>query len=232
MFKRVVAITFLLFGLFLLTSCDNVFKAEKSDALKFKEEYETLNNGDNGAGRNYRPLEIAEDNPFIYTTAEELVKKIDADETFLVYFGYPTCPWCRSMLPSLMQALNDNHISRIYYVNVLDIRNSLEYNDGIKTVKEGSKGYTDLLDRLGNILEDYELQDDNGTAVTTGQKRIYAPTILSVLNGEGKILKTSADTLLTDAYQELTPEINDSIYKACREVIASINTSCEIDRNC
>ncbi len=51
-----------------------------------------------------RELTIADNNPFVYKTAEELVKMIEEDKTFTVYFGFSTCPWCRSVMTSLIDS--------------------------------------------------------------------------------------------------------------------------------
>ena len=54
-----IVVTLLSASLFLLTGCVD----KKSDAYKFKKEYESINNKDNGHGNKYRSLNIPNDNP-------------------------------------------------------------------------------------------------------------------------------------------------------------------------
>ena len=72
-------------------------KYDKKEALKFKNTYEALN-GEKMGENEYRKLSIDENNPFVKTTDEEVVKKIENKDTFYVYFGDPKCPWCRSVI--------------------------------------------------------------------------------------------------------------------------------------
>ena len=71
-----------------LTGCNNGGdeKVVKTDAIKFKEEYESIN-GEELYGKKARELTIPEKNPFVYATADEIVEMMDNDETFAVYFG-------------------------------------------------------------------------------------------------------------------------------------------------
>ena len=61
-------------------------KGAETDAEKFKREYENLNGEKNDSGKSYRELNISKNNPIIYSTADEIVDKIDNKETFAVYF--------------------------------------------------------------------------------------------------------------------------------------------------
>ena len=86
----------ILIGLLLvtLTACEQKLDPGK-DAIRFKQEYEALNGEENGNGKNYRVVEIDENNPFVYATTDEIVEKINNKESFVVYFGFAKCPWCR-----------------------------------------------------------------------------------------------------------------------------------------
>ena len=128
-----------------------------TDGMLFKEEYEAINNNENEDGSIVRELDISEDNPFVYKDATELVESIDNDETFVVYFGYASCPWCRSIITPLIEAAQENDIDTIYYVDVQNIRDRYELNDDNEAVRtvEGSEAYYELLDRLDSVLEPY-----------------------------------------------------------------------------
>ena len=127
-----------------------------TDAIKFKSEYEAVN-GEKQGDYTVRKLSISEENPFIYSSAEEIVKKINNNETFVVYFGFATCPWCRSVLPSLIDSAKDNNVDVIYYVDVLNIRNKYELDENNKAVEtvKGSDAYYELLTLLDSVLDEY-----------------------------------------------------------------------------
>ena len=186
-----------------------------SDAIKFKNEYEELNGEKTSYGDySYRNLDIDDDNPIIYKSAKEVLDMIQSKETFLVYFGFSDCPWCRSVIETLLKVSNDLDITNIYYVDVKDIRDTLnidEMNEVI-TTKEGSKEYYRLLDELSNVLDDYTLTDKNGNEVNTNKKRIYAPNIVAIVDGVATKMTTGISDKQTDAFMELTDEIKNESY--------------------
>ena len=218
-----------------LTGCGNNEdeKVVKTDAIKFKEEYESIN-GEELYGKKARELTIPEKNPFVYATADEIVEMMDNEETFAVYFGFNTCPWCRAAVSTLIDVANDLGLKKIYYVDVKEIRNVLEVKDGKVTTKtEGSKGYMDLLERLDKVLADYELKDDKGKVVDTKMKRIYAPNIVSVVDGKAEKMTTATSDDLENPYDELTDKIIADSYdmiECTLECISNKNNVC--DRNC
>ena len=190
-------------------SKDNEVK--ETDAYKFKVEYEALNGQKNDSGKTYRTLNISKDNRIKYSTAQEIVKKIDNNESFVVYFGFAKCPWCRSMIENLLE-LADEKSTDIYYVDVLDIRDTLEVVDGkVTTTKEGDKYYMELLDRLDAVLSDYSLSDEDGNSYETNEKRIYAPNVVAIVNGKSEKLTEGISEDLKDPYGKLTDKmIKDS----------------------
>ena len=207
---------------------------EISDAEKFKEEYESLNGTKSTSGKKIRSIEIDKDNPFIYKEASDIVKAIKDKETFLVYFGFPSCPWCRSVLPTLVNVAKDYSVDKIYYVNIKDIRDTKEVDkDGkVTTSKEGTKDYNKLLDKLDSVLSDYTLTDEKGKEVKTDEKRIYAPNIVVVVKGKAKKITTGISEKQDDAYMELTDDMKDEMYKSIEEVIkvySKENASCDVN---
>ena len=96
---------------------------------------------------------------------------------------------------------------------VKEIRDQLDVDDdgNVITVKEGSEGYIGLLKRFDEVLEDYTLEYD-GDEIKTGEKRIYAPNVVSVVNGDAKELETGISDKQEDAYQELTEEMKKETY--------------------
>ena len=188
---------------------------EKTDAMKFKEEYESVNNKVNEhTKKENRELNIPKNNPIVYATAEDIVKRIDNKETFIVYFGFAECPWCRSVIEQLLKVAEEKKVEKIYYVDVLNIRDVREIaEDGaITTTTEGSKGYMDLLTRLDSVLADYTLTDENDEEVSAEEKRIYAPNVVAISRGEAIQLETGISPKLTDPYSKLTDNIKKYAY--------------------
>jgi thiol-disulfide isomerase/thioredoxin len=102
--KRSILVVIAVILLVIISVC-NFEKEEKiTDALKFKNEYESIN-GDKIGETDYkvRKLNIPEDNPFVYAEANDIISMMDNNDTFVVYFGFSSCPWCRSVLPTLLE---------------------------------------------------------------------------------------------------------------------------------
>ncbi|MBR4177786.1 MAG: hypothetical protein IKR57_00365 [Bacilli bacterium] len=190
---------------------------KKTDAYKFKTEYESLNGVENDYGKTYRSLTINKKNRMIYSTAEEIVNKTKNKETFIVYFGFSKCPWCRSMIENLVDLSIENEMD-IYYVDVLDIRDTIEYVDGeYKTTKEGDKYYMELIDLYANVLSDYTIKLPEGENPSMDayipEKRIYAPNVIAVVNGEAKEMVEGVSEELEDPYGKITKEMKETSIK-------------------
>ena len=212
--KKVLSIILILTMIISITGC--TISDDIKDSDKFKEEYESQNGKKSKSGKEYRKVSIPEDNPFVYATAEEIIKKIDNKETFIVYFGFSTCPWCRSVIEELIKCANDSDVDKIYYVDIKDIRDTREINkDGeIETTKEGTKGYMELLDKLDEVLDEYTVTvtDSEEDEISLEEKRIYAPNLVAVVNSKATKLEYGISNKLTDPYMELTDEIKKDIY--------------------
>ena len=206
--KNILFISILVFVL-LLTGCTS-----NKDALKFKEEYESLNGQTSKSGKEHRTLDIDEDNPFIYITASDLIEKIENEETFYVYFGDKLCPWCRSVIEKAIEIANKKGINKIYYIPIWDddgneiLRDKYELKDGkAKKVSDGIEEYEELLEYFEDVLSDYNLTDEDGNKVEVGEKRIYAPNFIYVKDGETKKLVTGISESQKDSREKLSKEI-------------------------
>ena len=218
----------------------DVPKMKNTDAVTFKTEYESLNEVSIDDEHTYRSLEIPESNPFVYITAEELVKKIDEKETFVVYFGFSSCPWCRSVINNLITSAKSNHIDQIYYVDVKNIRDTyvLDENHNPERTVEGTKGYYDLLERLGRVLDSYAnltytVKEKKKTVikeVEIGEKRIYAPSVVVVRDGIAAGKTSGISNKLTNPYGMITEEMNaDSLEQFNNLFKLLSHDSCSID---
>ena len=223
--KKIEVIVIAIISLFLLTGCVD----KNSDAYKFKKEYESINNKDNGHGKKYRKLSISVDNPFIYQTPEELLDKVNKKESFIVYFGFKECPWCRSVVEELIKSSKDKKVDKIYYVDVLNIRDVKEKDESgnIKTTKEGNTAYMELIDKFSNVLDDYTIDGES-----IGEKRIYAPNVIAVSNGKAIQLETGISDELTDPYSKLTSKIKKYAYnkfKCLIKCLEDASITCQKD---
>ena len=209
--KKVFLILILFIGLF-VTGC----YANNKDALKFKEEYEKINGDKTSYSDNkYRTLKIDKNNPYVYSSAKDILEKINNKETFYVYFGSSYCPWCRSVIEKSIESAQKNNIKKIYYVDIWNgfhneiLRDTYKLNDKNEAEKEkdGTKEYYKLLEKFDNLLEDYTLTTDDGEEVKVGEKRIFAPDFIYVENGVAKRITSATSENQKDADAKLTKEI-------------------------
>lgn len=208
----------------------------QTDGIKFKEEYEKLNGKKNDQGKKYREITIDSKNKMVYKTTEEVLNLIDKKKSFVLYFGFDTCPWCRSVLPTLASISKELN-QEVYYIDVKDIRDTFELDDDNKPklVKKGSKDYSKLLEKLEPVLEDYTLTDSDNNEIKVGEKRIYAPSIVSVIDGKAKELTTGISDKQTDGYMKLTKEMEKDTYNKIKKVLKQVsnkNNTCYLDKGC
>ena len=149
---KIVAIVFLVLlglGLFLiLKDKDNSNnKINNEDVLKFKEEYEAINSN------NAVKVIIDENSPIEYLEYSEFEEKLNSGASFVVYLGFPTCPWCRNIINPLFDVALENN-SIVYYINVRELKKD-----------------TENFDKLFNVLYDYlDVNPD-------GVKTLYVPDV-------------------------------------------------------
>ena len=208
----------------------------QTDGIKFKEEYEKLNSKKNDQGKKYSEITIDSKNKIVYKTTEEVLNLIDKKKSFVLYFGFDTCPWCRSVVPTLASISKELN-QEVYYIDVKDIRDTFELDDDNKPklVKKGSKDYSKLLEKLEPVLEDYTLTDSDNNEIKVGEKRIYAPSIVSVIDGKAKELTTGISDKQTDGYMKLTKEMEKDTYNKIKKVLKQVsdkNNTCYLDKGC
>ena len=203
--KKLLYSLLIVISLFFITGCG---KKIETDGEKFKKEYESLNGTTiNNTRYEYPSVEIDGDNPVKYASYDEVLKLL-TDGTGVIYLGYPNCPWCRNVVPVLLEAANEVGIDEILYINMKDERDEIKVKeDGtLEIVKEGSEGYKKLLTRLDPILDEYILKDVHGNEVNTNEKRIFVPIVIFVRDGE--IVAYHVDTVpsQTNPFEKLNEE--------------------------
>lgn len=227
-----ILLSFLLIICIFLTGCGK--QSTISDSQRFKKEYESIN-GKLDVDRNIiRELEIDENNPIVYSTADEIVEKIQNKESFVVYFGYASDPWCRSIIHTLLDVSHEESLNKLYYVDISQIRDSmsLDRNGNLMTNVEGTTGYKKLVELFKDYLSDYIITNDSGDIVNTKTKRIYAPTVIGIVKGEVSRIETGISKEFSDPYMELTDDVVSYMYDRFKCVIKCISedsNSCSIE---
>ena len=161
---------------------------QTADEKQFKDEYEGLNN----ASASMKKVEIPRRNFIKYISMKEASKILDSGSG-VIYFGFSGCPQCRMAVPFLIEAANKSKVDTIYYVDIRpynkkenDLRDSFELDERnkAKKIKDADSDYYNILLALANNLEEYTLETDSGKKVSTGEKRLFAPTVVAVKDGK------------------------------------------------
>ena len=154
------------------------------DALKFKSEYEKLNGVEVSNGNVYQTMKIDRRNKVKYATLDE-ARDFLVNETGLIYFGMPECPWCRGVTPTLFEEVKKSSLKNILYVDVKDLRNTYSIvDDKPVETKKASQAYYDILSILDKYLDNYKVQDDDGVEHVLQEKRLYVPMVVAVREGK------------------------------------------------
>lgn len=208
-------------------------EAEISEGTKiFKQEYESLNGTKNISDQEYLSVNIDENVVVQYKSDEEIVDILNQG-TGVVYFGFNTCPWCRSMIETLISSIKDSKVIDFYYVDIKDIRSSFTVNKRkLVNSKKGTDGYYKILEKLDVYLEDYKL-DVDGKKYDTKEKRIYMPFVIATRDGKVEATHTGTITLNKDQnkYSPLTTKQHDELYDIYSNMFSKIYSS-SCDDNC
>ena len=201
---------------------------KSKDALRFKEEYESLNdNIRESDGAKYNNVSIDKNNPIKYVSVDEAIKLFDSKKA-IIYIGANWCPWCRNMLEPMLDVAKKLNIKTIYYLELDDDKSNYEIqNNELKQVNKGSKSYYKLLDKLKDYLRDYELTDSDGKTYSTGEKRIYMPFFITIKNGgivEAKGISRTLEDRQTK-YSEMTDEQYKNLYNDFYGTFSKVYTS-------
>lgn len=227
--KMLVSILLLLF-VFMIFIGFIAFRDKKeesvvnSDAITFKNEYESLNNVVRDKdGRTIKEISISTNNPVDIVTEEEAIALLESG-TGILYFGFPDCPWCRSMLPILLSTLDNMNIDRLSYLNVKSIRDTLALGEKnkVEVKEEGTKGYYKILELMDDVLEPYYLTNEDGKKIDTKEKRLMAPTVVAIK--DGKILDIHVGTVenQTSGYDDLNKEQQEELSNCFMELVRKV----------
>lgn len=137
--------------LFLISGCSS---KEKTDAIKFKEEYEKYNDSK-------IELEIDENNIITYATTEE-INKIIKEKTGVIFIGSPKDNLSRTAIKTLLEASDSTDLTTIYYIDKIDNIEGIEEKKTplVLNILEGEivNYHTGTINDSTNLSEDDELE--------------------------------------------------------------------------
>lgn len=211
--KLLLLLGLIVVGGLTLTGCKQV----RQSALDFKEEYESVNGTEARNKKPFRSLSISKYNPIVKITQEELISKLDNNETFYLYVGDSLCPWCRSGIEKFIEVAMDQNIENVYYVDFWDE----EYNDILRNLikaekvngeivftetQEATTAYKKLMAKVEGLVQDYTVTLD-GETYNTGEKRVMGGDLFYFKDGEALKYASLRSDELVDSFGKLTEEV-------------------------
>jgi predicted bacteriocin transport accessory protein len=163
----------------------------ENDIEKMKEEYESLNG---------TSVEVTIDSKasLKYLDSSEIIDFVK-NSTGILYIGYPTCPWCRNIIPVLLNVgINNNET--IYYVNSKKLK-----QDDI-----------DVYNELINLLGDYLRVDSQGNKV------LYVPDVYFIKDGKIVGHHLGSVSSQTNPKELLNDEQKQELYNIYEELLNEI----------
>lgn len=116
----------------ILINKNNIVGINNLDGERFKEEYEKLNNINDNEGNKYVGVNISSKNIIKYSTETEILNIINNNGDVVVYFGYPSCFYCRSSIEVLLDTASKTKLDVIYYIDTEKIELSEELQNILK----------------------------------------------------------------------------------------------------
>ena len=167
----------------------------QTDTEKFIKDYEDFNlqrYDEDGKNLSYRYLTLNQKANIVYISYADAIAKLENNERFSVYYGWPDCPYCRGIIEPLLNAAASTG-ETLYVIEIPDndarkSRSIYKYEDG-KVVKTHTNiNYERFLSAFGEeLFQNYIVyRDDNDdVGIDTGKKRMVAPTLLHAEKGKG-----------------------------------------------
>lgn len=138
----------------------------------------------------YETYDADEEYVFAKSNIKDMYERLNRKETFVIYFGFARCPWCRDLMPVLNEASKLANHGKVYYANT---RENPEWKSNIDM---------DDYDLLVEIAFDYLEYDEKGI------KHLDAPTVYFIKDGT---IQTAVFAPKYDAHKET---ISDELRKA------------------
>lgn len=170
------------------------------DEISFKDEYEKLNGTELASDYILKTINIDSDNNVEYISDKDIIDKL-TNGTNVIYFGWASCNWCRSLVPTLISTLKENNIDKLYYYDFKNLRAAYENNND----EDKNKIYEEIIEIIGNDIT--SVFDEE--SIRSGEKKILAPTVVFIKDGKyvGIHIKT------VDSHMNATDELTNSQVK-------------------
>ncbi len=138
-----------------------------------------------------------EDHVFTAAQMSEVNQYFVDGESFVVYYGFSSCPWCKEAMPVLNDVAKEFD-RRVIYVDVREDKEDMRVDENEDYVQ------------LKEILNDYLLKDEDGNPT------LYVPGVYFVKDGE--VLSYNVGTVDThDAKtREMTEEEKNQLIEIYR----------------
>lgn len=130
----------------------------------------------------YQTVGVPWNNTYVEVTATQAREIKDG----IVIFAYPRCPYCRNLIPELTSIAKEKN-QTVYYCKIDEYRDIYAYDENTGApvmTKAAGEGYDELLNWLQDYLADYTISDKDKNKYEIGEKRIGAPTIVRIEEGE------------------------------------------------
>ena len=187
-------------------------------AALWKEEYESLNGEKSESGKLYPTVMIPEGLEVSFPTEEEVLELFRSG-TGIVYFGFPECPWCRTLLPVLSEVLTENPGVTLFCYDLRPERDEYRADEdgGLRQIREGTEFYGRLLSVLDGWIGPYQgLNDDS-------LKRIYMPTLVFLKDGVIQSVHINTVDGQKSGYDPLTDEQREELRSALTESVQALS---------
>lgn len=199
---------------------------------EFKKQYESLNGTTNDSDKEYLKVSLKENNPVQIKTDEEILDVLD-NGTGVIYFGFNSCPWCRSLVETLVETFDEAKLENLYYVDVKDIRSTFEVKKKkVVNTKEGTEAYYGILEKLDEYLTEYKITSGKKD-YDTKEKRLYAPTVVVVKDGEIVGFHEGTVESQTDPWLGLNDDEKKELKEIFKDLFKEIeDNSCDNETGC
>ena len=124
------------------------------------------------------PLLNDKNHIFVVSTADEIINLLNSEQKAIIVFSFPECPWCQAAIPYINEIAKEQEYSKVYYLNILEMRENTESKDHEK--------YLELFEKIRFDIANPE--------------KINAPTVIVINNGS--VLGYHIDTVETHVKNE------------------------------
>ena len=182
--------------------------------VALKREYEHYNGKTIGAEHTLQTITIP---PYADVREVTALEACNLQDGILV-LAYSTCPYCRNLMPELLDAAEATGTS-LYYCTLDKYRDVYTYDAaaGAPVLETpAGEGYPELLAWLDAYAVDYTVKDADGDALPVGEKRLGAPTIIWIRDGcpvsAWKLSSVPDANYPADKYERWDDETQNMVY--------------------